>query len=226
MAARDGRSIPGGGRGLAVGSCSSNGRSSVASCFAKHAAAGPGRSHAGRRGQSGGRGGVDAARRQPAEHRGMWPAPSPALMSRNWAWRGACRSSRTVQPGPPDSPTGTRRRRWSCAAWCTRRIFESNVMAIRLATGQVLWTHNYSSPNGGPDGVNVVGGTVYAATNHAAVALSAARPAVAPDADRQRPRGHRHGARVQPRHGVRLDRAGQPDRRPVPRRRQVRPCGR
>ena len=51
---------------------------------------------------------------------------------------------------------------------------ESNVMAIRLATGKVLWTHNYSSPNGGPDGVNVVGGTVYAATNRAAVALSAA----------------------------------------------------
>ena len=51
---------------------------------------------------------------------------------------------------------------------------ESNVMAIRLATGKVLWTHNYNSPNGGPDGVNVVGGTVYAATNHAAVALSAA----------------------------------------------------
>ena len=51
---------------------------------------------------------------------------------------------------------------------------ESNVMAIRLATGRVLWTHNYSSPNGGPDGVNVVGGTVYAATDNAAVALSAA----------------------------------------------------
>ena len=50
---------------------------------------------------------------------------------------------------------------------------ESNVMAIKLATGKVLWTHNYSSPNGGPDGVSVVGGVVYAATNHAAVALSA-----------------------------------------------------
>lgn len=32
----------------------------------------------------------------------------------------------------------------------------------------------YDSPNGGPDGVNVVNGVVYAATNHAAVALSAA----------------------------------------------------
>jgi len=51
---------------------------------------------------------------------------------------------------------------------------ESNVMAIRLATGKVLWTHNYNSLNGGPDGVNVVGGTVYAATDKAAVALSAA----------------------------------------------------
>jgi alcohol dehydrogenase (cytochrome c) len=51
---------------------------------------------------------------------------------------------------------------------------ESNVMAIELATGKVLWRHAYNSPNGGPDGVNVVGGTVYAATNHAAVALSAA----------------------------------------------------
>ena len=51
---------------------------------------------------------------------------------------------------------------------------ESNVLAISLATGKVLWTHDYNSPNGGPDGVNVVGGVVYAATNHAAVALDAA----------------------------------------------------
>jgi alcohol dehydrogenase (cytochrome c) len=50
----------------------------------------------------------------------------------------------------------------------------SNVMAIRLATGKVLWTHTYNSLNGGPDGVNVVGGTVYATTDSAAVALSAA----------------------------------------------------
>jgi alcohol dehydrogenase (cytochrome c) len=50
----------------------------------------------------------------------------------------------------------------------------SNVMAIQLATGKVLWTHTYNSLNGGPDGVNVVGGTVYAATDSSAVALSAA----------------------------------------------------
>ncbi|MGH3153139.1 MAG: PQQ-binding-like beta-propeller repeat protein, partial [Streptosporangiaceae bacterium] len=44
---------------------------------------------------------------------------------------------------------------------------ESDVLAISLATGQVLWRHDYNSPNGGPDGVSV-------ATNHAAVALDAA----------------------------------------------------
>ena len=51
---------------------------------------------------------------------------------------------------------------------------ESNVMAISLATGKVLWRHVYNSPNGGPDGVTVANGVVYAATSHAAFALSAA----------------------------------------------------
>jgi outer membrane protein assembly factor BamB len=51
---------------------------------------------------------------------------------------------------------------------------DSDVLAISLATGKVLWTHDYDSPNGGPDGVTVAGGVVYAATNHAAVALDAA----------------------------------------------------
>ena len=51
---------------------------------------------------------------------------------------------------------------------------DSDVYAISLATGKVLWKHDYNSPNGGPDGVTVAGGVVYAATNHAAVALDAA----------------------------------------------------
>ena len=51
---------------------------------------------------------------------------------------------------------------------------ESDVLAISLATGKVLWRHDYNSPDGGPDGVTVAGGVVYAATNHAAVALAAA----------------------------------------------------
>jgi alcohol dehydrogenase (cytochrome c) len=51
---------------------------------------------------------------------------------------------------------------------------DSDVFAISLATGKVLWTHGYNSPNGGPDGVNVAGGVVYAATAKAAVALDAA----------------------------------------------------
>jgi len=51
---------------------------------------------------------------------------------------------------------------------------DSNVMAISLATGKVLWRHTYNSPNGGPDGVTVANGTVYGATDRAAFALSAA----------------------------------------------------
>ena len=51
---------------------------------------------------------------------------------------------------------------------------DSDVFAISLATGKVLWTHDYHSPNGGPDGVSVADGVVYAATSHAAVALDAA----------------------------------------------------
>ncbi|MGD0703363.1 MAG: PQQ-binding-like beta-propeller repeat protein [Trebonia sp.] len=51
---------------------------------------------------------------------------------------------------------------------------ESDVMAISLATGKVLWKHDYNSPSAGPDGVNVAGRVVYAATNNAAVALDAA----------------------------------------------------
>jgi outer membrane protein assembly factor BamB len=48
---------------------------------------------------------------------------------------------------------------------------DSNVEAIQLSTGKVLWTHAYNSPNEGPNGVTVVGGTVYAATADSAVAL-------------------------------------------------------
>jgi outer membrane protein assembly factor BamB len=51
---------------------------------------------------------------------------------------------------------------------------DSNVEAIKLSTGKVLWTHVYNSPNEGPDGVTVGNGTVYAATATSVVALQAA----------------------------------------------------
>ncbi|MDO8210594.1 PQQ-binding-like beta-propeller repeat protein [Conexibacter sp. CPCC 206217] len=49
----------------------------------------------------------------------------------------------------------------------------SDVEAIDFRTGRVLWTKAYNSPNVGPDGVNVVDGTVYGATASNAFALSA-----------------------------------------------------
>ena len=179
------------------------------------------------------------------------PATRTARLMRRSRRAGRCRAATCRTPGTSPAPITSANVSKLGVAWCVPiestgeaqtvgvtdgysttpvvvngvvylQDMESNVMAIRLATGKVLWTHNYSSPNGGPDGVNVVNGVVYAATNHAAVALSAAtgRQLWSRTADRQRPRGHRHDARVQRRHRVRVDRAGQPDRGPVSRRRQ------
>jgi outer membrane protein assembly factor BamB len=48
---------------------------------------------------------------------------------------------------------------------------ESNVQAISLKTGKVIWTKTYESPDQGPNGLVVEGGRVYGATTTAAFAL-------------------------------------------------------
>ncbi|HYM46333.1 MAG TPA: PQQ-binding-like beta-propeller repeat protein [Solirubrobacteraceae bacterium] len=47
----------------------------------------------------------------------------------------------------------------------------SNVQAISLKTGKVLWTKSYGAPDQGPNGLVVAGGRVYGATPTAAFAL-------------------------------------------------------
>lgn len=47
----------------------------------------------------------------------------------------------------------------------------SNVQAIDLKTGRVLWTHSYESPDQGPNGLVVADGRVFGATATAAFAL-------------------------------------------------------
>ncbi len=49
---------------------------------------------------------------------------------------------------------------------------ESNVRAISLQTGKVLWTKNYESADQGPNGLSVGGGRVYGATATSAFALN------------------------------------------------------
>jgi len=49
---------------------------------------------------------------------------------------------------------------------------ESNVQAIDLQTGKVIWTKNYESPDQGPNGIVVQGGMVYGATATSAFALN------------------------------------------------------
>ena len=160
--------------GLAVGGCgSSKAHSSTASCFAKHAAAGTA-------------GSAPGGSSNPAVAAG-WTLPGGNLANtRDVA--SPITSSNVATLGVawcvPVESTGKTHAAGIADGYSTTPVVvdgvvyiqdqESNVMAIRLATGKVLWTHNYNSLNGGPDGVNVVGGTVYAATDKAAVALSAA----------------------------------------------------
>jgi glucose dehydrogenase len=159
--------------GLAASGCGSNGNSSVAGCSAQHAAAGTASSAPG-------------ASPNPAVAAG-WTLPGGNLANtRDIA--SPISSSNVSTLGVawcmPLQSTGTRGAAGLSDGYATTPVvvkgvvylqdLESNVMAIRLATGKVIWTHDYNSLNGGPDGVSVVSGTVYAATNHAAVALSAA----------------------------------------------------
>ena len=147
-----------------------------------------------------------------------WPARSPAATCPSWARPGPSAVKALGYATTPVVVNGV----------VYAQDVESNVMAIQLATGKVLWTHDYNSPNGGLDGVNVANGVVYAATNHAAVALDAAtgRELVDPDAYRQQSRGHRHGPGLPRRHRLRVHRAGQPDRGRVSRQRQGASCSR
>ena len=50
---------------------------------------------------------------------------------------------------------------------------DSNVQAVDLESGKVLWTHKYDSTSVGPNGLSVVNGTVYGATGDSAFALHA-----------------------------------------------------
>ncbi len=159
--------------GLAVGGCGGSAKSGVASCLAKQAGSGTLRSAPG-------------VSPNPAVPAG-WTLPGGNLANtRDVASAITSSNVSTLRVAwcVPVESTGSTRAAGFADGYATTPVVvngvvytqdqESNVMAIRLATGKVLWTHNYNSLNGGPDGVNVVGGTVYAATDSAAVALSAA----------------------------------------------------
>jgi outer membrane protein assembly factor BamB len=160
--------------GLAVGGCGgSSGSSSTTGCFSQHAAAGTA-------------GSAPGGSPNPAAAAG-WTLPNANLQNtRDVA--SSITSSDVSTLGVawcvPIESTGQYGAAGYTDGYATTPVvvngvvylqdLESNVRAIKLATGKVLWTHDYSSLNGGPDGVNVVNGVVYAATSHTAVALSAA----------------------------------------------------
>jgi outer membrane protein assembly factor BamB len=49
----------------------------------------------------------------------------------------------------------------------------SDVTAVRYATGKVLWTHRYDSPDYGPNGVTIANGKIYGVTATGVFALDA-----------------------------------------------------
>ena len=115
--------------GLAVGGCGSTGNSSAASCLSKSIQSLPGGNLANTR---------DVAS----------PITSSNVSQLGVAW---C---------VPVESTGATKAAGLANGYATTPVVvngvvyiqdqESNVMAIRLATGKVLWTHNYNSLNGGP----------------------------------------------------------------------------
>src|SRR5580658_1324790 len=156
--------------GLIAGGCSSSGSASSSSstlaCPSKHGAALTGT--------------APAATGQPAAG---WTAPDGDLASTRYV-TSAITSANVSTLGVAWTVPLTMNVTHTDGAYATTPVIvngvmytqdlDSNVYAISLATGKVLWTHDYNSANGGPDGVNVTGGVVYAATATAAVALDAA----------------------------------------------------
>jgi alcohol dehydrogenase (cytochrome c) len=155
--------------GLIAGGCSSSGSSSSASalaCPSKRGAAVTGT--------------APAATGRPAAG---WTAPDADLASTRYVASGIT-SADVSKLGVAWTVPLTMSTAHTDGAYATTPVIvngvvyvqdlDSNVFAISLATGKVLWTHDYNSPNGGPDGVNVADGVVYAATATAAVALDAA----------------------------------------------------
>ncbi|HEY6542950.1 MAG TPA: PQQ-binding-like beta-propeller repeat protein [Ktedonobacteraceae bacterium] len=49
----------------------------------------------------------------------------------------------------------------------------SNVIAVQDATGRILWTHKYNSPDYGPNGVTIANGRIYGVTASGVFALDA-----------------------------------------------------
>jgi alcohol dehydrogenase (cytochrome c) len=160
--------------GFAIGGCGSSGSSSGSSCSAKSATTGPGA------------GSTPSSSSNPAVAAGWTltggnlqntrdvasPITSANVSTLGVAWCVPIESTGTYGAAGLDNGYATTPVVVNGVVYL--QDLESNVMAIRLATGKVLWTHAYNSLNGGPDGVNVVNGVVYAATDSAAFALSAA----------------------------------------------------
>jgi outer membrane protein assembly factor BamB/predicted lipoprotein with Yx(FWY)xxD motif len=120
------------------------------------------------------------------------PAASPSALSTAWSLPGADLNNTRHVGGPINaSNVSTLGVAWTDPIKATAAFgvyastpvvsggvmytqdLQSNVQAINLQSGKVLWTTKYNSANNGPDGVNVADGTVFGATATSAFALRA-----------------------------------------------------
>ena len=116
-----------------------------------------------------------------------------AAVSNSWSLPGADLQNTRDVSGPINSATVTRlgvawtvpiTPRGGAGVYATTPVVSggvmytqdlaSNVEAIDVQSGGVLWVHTYDSPDPGPNGVTVANGTVYGATATSAFALQAA----------------------------------------------------
>jgi alcohol dehydrogenase (cytochrome c) len=119
------------------------------------------------------------------------PSPtqtSPTGLGRPWAAPNADPANTRRVDGPIDAASVSRlRRAWTVplagAGYATTPVvshgvvylqdLSSDVSAISLRSGTVLWTKRFEEQNVGPNGVNVAHGRVFGATNTQVFALSA-----------------------------------------------------
>ncbi len=115
-------------------------------------------------------------------HAGEWPAPNANLSSTREA-AGSAIDTTTVSklrvawrfrfPTPP----GFSGVFASTPIVVGGRVFlqdlDSNVYALDLSTGRLLWRHRFGDPDGGPNGLGVAGGKVFGNTDRATFALDA-----------------------------------------------------
>jgi outer membrane protein assembly factor BamB len=115
-------------------------------------------------------------------HAGEWPAPNADLSSTRAAAGSAIDAASVSKlrvawrfrfPTPPGFSGVFASTPIVVGGRVYLQDLDSNVYALDLATGRLLWRHRFGDPDGGPNGLGVAGGKVFGNTDRATFALDA-----------------------------------------------------